>query len=75
MQAEKRLGKEKALMYYAQLLWSDGKILTEYVYDTETDAILSAVRELEKPQCEASYARVITIDGELVWSNKPECGR
>ena len=47
-------------------------MLYEHGYDDPDDAISEAKNEMSEPHFEGDQARVITIDGELVWDSESE---
>lgn len=54
--------------YIVQGLYCDGTITDEETHDEEETAIVRAISMLEDPTFEGDTVRVITSDGELVWS-------
>jgi hypothetical protein len=58
--------------YVVQGSWSDGRISEEFGMNDEKAAVAAAKKLLKDPTFEGDSVRVITRDGELVWSSKPE---
>lgn len=55
--------------YVAQWIIGD-RVLYEQSYDDEDAAISAALNEMNDPTFEGDQARVITVDGELVWDSE-----
>lgn len=58
--------------YVVQGTWSDDRISESFGLDDEEAAITAAKKLLRDPTFEGDSVRVITRDGELVWSSESE---
>lgn len=57
--------------YIAQWILGD-RVLYEHSYHDPDDAINEAKNEMDEPSFEGDQARVITLDGELVWDSEQD---